>query len=76
MILPGNDIRELVRSRAVDLNIQIQPAGIDLTVRDISQFMGHGALDFSNEKRKLPVMSYLDIREDEPLVLEKGSGPI
>jgi len=73
MILPGNDIRELVRSRAVDLNIQIQPAGIDLTVRDISQFMGHGALDFSNEKRKLPVMSYLDIREDEPLVLEKGS---
>ena len=73
MILPGKEIRDLVLSRGVDLNTQIQPAGIDLTVREISQFMGPGVLDFSNEKRELPAMSYMDLREEEPLVLERGS---
>lgn len=73
MIIPGYEVRGLVLSREVDLNTQIQPAGIDLTVRSISQFMGPGVLDFSNEKRELPVMSYIDLSEDEPLVLERGS---
>lgn len=73
MIIPGYEIRDLVLSQGVDLNTQIQPAGIDLTVRDISQFMGPGVLDFSNEKRELPAMSYMGISEEEPLVLERGS---
>ena len=73
MIIPGYEIRDLVLSRGIDLNTQIQPAGIDLTVRGISQFMGPGVLDFSNEKRELPIMSFMEISEDEPLVLERGS---
>lgn len=73
MIIPGYEIRDLVLSRGVDLNTQIQPAGIDLTVRDISKFMNEGVLDFSNEKRRLPEMSYMGINQDEPLVLERGS---
>jgi len=73
MILPGYDIRELVISGGVDLSTQIQPAGIDLTVREISQFTGVGTLDFSNKKRELPGISNIEISEEEPLVLETGS---
>lgn len=72
MIIPGNNIREMVDSRAIDLETQIQPAGIDLTVREISQFLGPGTLDFSNKKRELPKRSYIAIMEEEPVVLERG----
>jgi len=73
MIIPGYDIRELVQSGAIDLNTQIQPAGIDLTVQKIGRFMGIGSLDFDNSKRKLPTITSLELSEEEPLVLEKGS---
>lgn len=54
MIIPGYDIRDLVLSREVDLNTQIQPAGIDLTVKQIGEYLGPGVLDFSNEERIIP----------------------
>ena len=38
----------------VNAGIQVQGAGIDLTIRGIAKFASGGALDFSNEGRKLP----------------------
>ncbi len=35
----------------VDKKIQLQPAGVDLTLRDIFEFTSEGTIDFSNRKR-------------------------
>lgn len=73
MIIPGHDIRKLILSGAIDLNTQIQPAGIDLTVQGVGVFLEAGTLDFDNTNRQLPGISGLNLSEDEPIVLEKGS---
>jgi dUTP pyrophosphatase len=38
----------------IDLDTQMTPNGIDLTVGQISEFTSAGALDFSNKERVLP----------------------
>jgi dUTP pyrophosphatase len=35
----------------VDKNIQLQPAGVDITLRDIFEFSSTGTIDFSNKQR-------------------------
>ena len=47
------DTRGLVKD-AVDLETQLTPNGLDLTVKSIFAFEGAGALDFSNKERELP----------------------
>lgn len=39
--------------------LQLQPAGYDLTLKAVAQFRGQGALDLSNAKRALPVTEEL-----------------
>ncbi|MEP0815210.1 MAG: deoxyuridine 5'-triphosphate nucleotidohydrolase [bacterium] len=38
----------------IDREAQVQGAGVDLSLRDISRFAGTGALDFTNQLRRLP----------------------
>lgn len=41
-------------SNYIDLDRQLTPNGIDLTLEQIERFKGKGQLDFSNEERELP----------------------
>ncbi len=56
---------------AVDLAAQVQPNGIDVTVRDVARYMSAGAADFSNAKRVVPETELLAFR-DGSLFLEPG----
>ena len=38
----------------IDLRVQIQGAGIDLTLLAVERFSGAGAVDFDNSRRELP----------------------
>jgi dUTP pyrophosphatase len=38
----------------IDREVQLQPAGIDLTLRDILEFSSAGTIDFSNKERIIP----------------------
>lgn len=76
MLLTDNEIRSYV-SRGllvqdmIDPLIQIQQAGVDLTVAKVFALEGDGVLDFTNEKRKLP--RYEEIPpEGDHWTLEKG----
>jgi dUTP pyrophosphatase len=40
----------------IDLQTQLTPNGIDLTVHTICAFSGNGSLDFSNKERVLPAV--------------------
>lgn len=59
MIISGkNNISGLL-----DEEIQIQPAGVDLTVGKIEMFKGSGTIDFDNSARKIAEgMDYTDER--------------
>lgn len=50
---------------AVDLAVQVQPNGIDLTLRDVAAYAGAGEVDFSNERRVLPKVEPLPYTKDE-----------
>jgi len=50
MFLSGEEIRKFVEEIE---ELQIQPAGIDLTVGEIEVFQDMGEIDFSNKKRKI-----------------------
>ena len=57
---------------AVDLAVQVQPNGIDLTLRDVAEYVGPGMVDFSNARRTLPAMGSLPFTKDE-LFLKLGA---
>ncbi|MCX6775844.1 MAG: deoxyuridine 5'-triphosphate nucleotidohydrolase [Candidatus Micrarchaeota archaeon] len=59
-ILSDSEIAGLMRANPpllenlVDEKIQVQPAGVDLTLAKILRFKGAGAIDFSNRERVIP----------------------
>ena len=76
-VLTGNEIRDLISKNNlvqnyIDLDTQITPNGFDMTVREIHRIISGGAVDFSNEKRKLSETKKIDF-VDEFVFLEKGS---
>lgn len=57
-MLSSEAIRKLIETRElvtgyVDLDKQLQPAGFDLSIREIQSYAGGGRVDFTNEERIL-----------------------
>ncbi len=69
-VLSKSQIRALLRTKPplvenlIDLDTQLQPNGIDLTVRRIEKFVGAGCVDFSNKERKLSETGNLEFKGD------------
>ena len=69
-VLSRNQIRALLRAhpplieKLIDLNTQLQPNGVDLTVREIEKIVSAGRVDFSNKERKLSETVHLDFKDD------------
>jgi len=57
---------------AVDLDEQVQPNGIDLTVREVAYFSSSGKLTGSNRGRELSALTRLDFGMDGGLDLLPG----
>ena len=62
---------EKLVSNFVDLERQLTPNGIDLTVEKVESFKRRGSLDFSNKEREIPETEELET-EDGWWELEKG----
>lgn len=76
-VLTGNEIRDLISKKNllqnyIDLDTQITPNGFDMTVREIHSIISEGAVDFSNEKRKLSETKRIDFVNGF-VFLERGS---
>jgi len=78
--LGGSELRKLIVEREpplisewVDLDLQLQPAGFDLTLREVRKFTSGGYIDFNNSKRRIAESSLLPFDENGTLKLEKGS---
>lgn len=55
-----------------DPEIQVQPNGIELTLKSAEIHEGGGAIAFDNSERKLPATKKLDFDKDEWLHLPQG----
>lgn len=70
-MLNRNQIQQLIKEKKlvgnyIDLEVQLTPNGIDLTVGDISEFDSSGSLDFSNKERKLPTGRPVALQKEKP----------
>jgi dUTP pyrophosphatase len=78
-VLSGNDIRRLIKATpplvegCVDVNAQVQPNGIDLTLRDISAIKSQGQIAADNKRRVLPDLSPLAFSAEGFIELAAGS---
>jgi len=69
-MLSKSQIRALLRAKPplienlIDINTQLQPNGVDLTVKQIEKIVSAGCVDFSNNDRKLSGTEKLDLDDD------------
>ena len=72
-ILTKEEIRKMIEEEGlvedfIDLGVQLQPVGIDLTTKQICVFRRrtNGVIDFDNSKRTLPKTKIIDFGVLEP----------
>ncbi|HIH44977.1 MAG TPA: deoxyuridine 5'-triphosphate nucleotidohydrolase [Candidatus Methanoperedenaceae archaeon] len=78
MLLGYNELKDLVAKKKlvdemIDPEVQIQPNGIELTLRRVEKLSGIGAIAFDNAERVLPASSALEFGDDGWITLSKGS---
>lgn len=80
MIVGGSELRKLITERVpplisdwVSLEVQLQPAGFDLTVREVRTFESDGYLDFDNSRRRVADTSPIPFDESGRVRLGKGA---
>jgi len=76
-MLNDQAIRKLIEEKElitnyIDLDKQIQPSGFDLSLESIEQFLGGGAVDFSNEERVIAETSPMNTNFEGWYTLEQG----
>lgn len=72
MILPIQKIEELnLVQNMLSEELQLQPAGVDFTVKSINKWTDGGIVDFDNKKRKISNLEELKFKES--LKLKKGT---
>ena len=78
-VLTGSRIRELLKVRPplvecmVDPKLQVQENGVELTVREVHQWTGRGAISLRNEERELATCTPLQFDKTGWLSLSTGS---
>ncbi|MCQ1534481.1 deoxyuridine 5'-triphosphate nucleotidohydrolase [Methanosarcina sp. KYL-1] len=77
-LLSSNELRKLVKmtppllENAVDIETQIQPNGLELTLKEVKTIEGVGAVDFDNSGRKIPESQLLEFDEEGWIHLPAG----
>lgn len=79
MVLSATDILRLIGQNPplisgwMDLDIQLQAAGFDLTLKEVRMFKTPGQIDFSNVKRRVSETEPLPFDENNSLSLSPGA---
>lgn len=77
-LLSSTELRKLIQANppllenAIDIETQIQPNGLELTLKEIKTIEGAGAVDFDNSRRKVPDSNPLEFGNDGWIHLPKG----
>ena len=76
-MLNNKIIRKLIEEQSLvteylDLDKQLQPSGFDLSMESVEEFLGGGAVDFSNKERVIAETRTVEPDEDGWIHLKKG----
>jgi dUTP pyrophosphatase len=76
-MLNSKDIKQLIETQQlisgyIDLEKQLQPAGFDLSLKEVHSYWGAGAIDFDNKERKLAPTRQLKADAEGWYVLPEG----
>lgn len=77
-LLSSTELRKLIQAKppllenAIDIETQIQPNGLELTLKEVKTMEGPGALDFDNTGRKLPDTKTIEFCSDGWIHLPVG----
>jgi dUTP pyrophosphatase len=78
-VLSREQLRELILgpdhplvAEYVDLEAQLQPNGFDVTLREISRYVGQGQIGVSSEDRRLPELVPVEFEADGWVTLPPG----
>jgi dUTP pyrophosphatase len=77
-LLSSTELKKLIHAKpallenAVDIGTQIQPNGLDLTLKEIKTIEGCGAIDFDNSERQIPDGESLEFGSDGWIHLPEG----
>jgi dUTP pyrophosphatase len=77
-LLSSTELRKLIKveppllENAIDIETQIQPNGLELTLKEVKTIEGFGAVDFDNSERKLPEGRTLEFGSDDWIHLSAG----
>jgi dUTP pyrophosphatase len=77
-LLSSNELRKLMEAKppllenAIDIETQIQPNGLELTLKEVRTIEGAGAVDFDNSERIVPGAEILEFANDGWIHLPKG----
>lgn len=77
-LLSSTELRKLIQAKppllenAIDIETQIQPNGLEMTLKEIKTIEGSGAVDFDNSGRKLPDSKTLEFGTDGWIHLPPG----
>jgi len=77
MLINDEEIKKRIENERlvenfIDLNVQLQPASIDLTLDEVFSLESQATIDFDNKERKLPEYRKIEAK-GEYYVLEKGT---
>ncbi len=74
MAIPGIEILKMKAiSNLISIEHQVQPAGIELTLRDVEEFIDPGYIDLTNEKRKISKCRKIEFDSEGKVFLSKGA---
>ncbi len=78
-LLSKNELMELIMDNPPlvegmkDMELQVQPNGVELTLQEVRTIEGVGAVDFDNSKRQIPDSHLLGFNEGGWIHLAQGS---
>jgi len=78
-IVSNNTLRKLLKrdpplvQGLIDIDVQVQPCGIDLTVKTVASFDTAGTINFNNERRIISSTTTLPFNESKMIDLPAGS---
>ncbi|MDQ1253122.1 MAG: dUTP pyrophosphatase [Euryarchaeota archaeon] len=77
-LLSSTELRKLIQAtpplleNAIDIETQIQPNGLELTLKEVKTIEGAGAVDFDNSERIVPDANTLEFGSDGWIYLPEG----
>ncbi len=78
-LLSRNELTKLISAtpplveNMIDSNLQIQPNGVEMTLKQVEKLNGTGTVDYDNSRRVIPESEIIEFNSEGRITLPRGS---